>query len=239
MEKAIEILKIDDEETLSNQTLDEENNLINDDYVKRDICSSPYTKCKKEMPTSEEIQNKIDEINEKYNEESNQINENQNDCNKESINNYQNDVENDNDQEGAINIDQILISRNIKQKKFSNQENFTDSKLNDSNSNANSQTNSSTNITPKHNLNNKDHKNSEYEVINQDPYLKPFEKKIKERIGIFTNLLKEIEKNEISLLEFSQGYTKLGFIITEKGVDFKEYAPGAKSMTIVKNKLTF
>lgn len=74
---------------------------------------------------------------------------------------------------------------------------------------------------------------SEFEVINQDHYLKPFEGRIKERMEMMNRLVKEIEKNESSLLEFSQGYKKMGFNVDEDGITFREYAPGAKSISLV------
>ena len=47
-------------------------------------------------------------------------------------------------------------------------------------------------------------------------------------------LLAEIEKKEKSLLNFSQGYNKMGFNITEEGIIFREYAPNAKQISLVK-----
>lgn len=77
------------------------------------------------------------------------------------------------------------------------------------------------------------HKISEFEVINQDHSLKPFEGKIRERLDIMNRLIKDIENNEISLLEFSRGYNKLGMNVTDKEIIFREYAPGAKSISLV------
>ncbi len=76
---------------------------------------------------------------------------------------------------------------------------------------------------------------SDLEVINQDHYLKPFEGRIKERIEMMNKLIKDIEKNENSLIEFSQGFKKMGFNVTSKGITFREYAPGAKSISLVCN----
>jgi 1,4-alpha-glucan branching enzyme len=47
-------------------------------------------------------------------------------------------------------------------------------------------------------------------------------------------LIEEIEKKEISLLNFSQGFKKMGFNISEEGIIFREYAPNAKQISIVK-----
>jgi 1,4-alpha-glucan branching enzyme len=72
-----------------------------------------------------------------------------------------------------------------------------------------------------------------YQVINDDPYLKPFEARIAKRIIAYNNLKDEIQEKEGGLLEFSQSYKKMGLHMTEKGIYYKEYAPGAKSITIV------
>ena len=80
---------------------------------------------------------------------------------------------------------------------------------------------------------------SEFEVINQDHYLKPFERKIKEKLDSMKKLISDIEKNESSLIEFSQGYKKMGFNLTDEGITFREYAPCAKSMSLVNFFLIF
>ena len=75
---------------------------------------------------------------------------------------------------------------------------------------------------------------SQYEIINQDGYLKPFEYHIKKRMDTYKALLSKIEKNEGSLIDFSQGYKKLGLNVIEGGITYKEYAQGAKSLSIVR-----
>ena len=83
----------------------------------------------------------------------------------------------------------------------------------------------------------REHKISEFEVINQDHYLAPFEGKIRERVELFKSKLKEIEKNEGSLLTFSESYNIMGLNVTEDGITYKEYAPGAKALTIVRKEI--
>lgn len=171
-----------------------ENNIEEEGYIsdelaqnqaKKDICCSPIYKKEQHRPSEEEIKHKIDEINEKYEEE---------------------------EIDGAINIDQILISNNFKM-----------------------QTKQSvkveTNQVDDKTINSK--QNSELEIFKQDNYLKHFEKKIKERINTYNNLINEIDKNEGGLLNFCKGYEKLGLNVRENGIEYREYAPGAKSITIV------
>jgi hypothetical protein len=82
-------------------------------------------------------------------------------------------------------------------------------------------------------MSNEPKKLSEYEVINQDPYLKPYDSKIKERMDKFKQVIKDIETNEGDFLEFCRGYKKMGLQITKQGVKFTEYAPGARALSIV------
>jgi hypothetical protein len=81
------------------------------------------------------------------------------------------------------------------------------------------------------------HKLSEFEVINQDPYLKPYEDMIRERVNAMNNLISEIEKNEGSFIEFCRSYRNMGLHVCDQGITFREYAPGAHEMTIVKYAL--
>jgi hypothetical protein len=74
---------------------------------------------------------------------------------------------------------------------------------------------------------------SEFEVINQDPYLKPYESKIKERVERFKQVIKEIETNEGDFIEFCRSYKKMGIHVTEEGIKYTEYAPGARALSIV------
>jgi hypothetical protein len=77
------------------------------------------------------------------------------------------------------------------------------------------------------------HKSSGLEVVNEDPYLKPYENIINDRINSMKDLIKEIEKNEGDLVEFCRSYRKMGLHTTDEGIIFREYAPGAQQMTIV------
>lgn len=75
---------------------------------------------------------------------------------------------------------------------------------------------------------------SDYELINQDPSLKQYEGTIKHRNDLFKKQLEEIEKNEGSLEAFAQGYKQLGLNKTkDNDIIYREYAPGAKSISIV------
>jgi len=74
---------------------------------------------------------------------------------------------------------------------------------------------------------------SDFEAINQDNYLKPYEKRLKEKFDRMNFFISEIEKYEVSLLEFSQSYNRMGLNIIGDEMIFREYAPGARSMSLV------
>ena len=75
----------------------------------------------------------------------------------------------------------------------------------------------------------------ELEIIKQDGYLKPYESIIENRQKKFYDYIKEIENNEKSLIEFSQSYKNMGLhALKDNSLSFREYAPGAKAISIVR-----
>ena len=74
---------------------------------------------------------------------------------------------------------------------------------------------------------------SEYDLINQDPYLKNFEWCIKRRNEHFKNLLHQIESNEKSLQNFADSYKNMGLHVLPNGdIKYREYAPGARGIAL-------
>ena len=74
---------------------------------------------------------------------------------------------------------------------------------------------------------------SEFDLINQDPYLKNFEWCIKRRNEHFKNLLHQIESNEKSLDNFANSYQTMGLHVLPNGdIKYREYAPGAKGIAL-------
>ena len=74
---------------------------------------------------------------------------------------------------------------------------------------------------------------SEYEMINQDPSLKPHEWCIKRRNDHFKKTLNEIEKNEKSLVDFAKSYENMGVHVMPSGeIKYREYAPGCKGVSL-------
>ena len=74
---------------------------------------------------------------------------------------------------------------------------------------------------------------SNFELINQDEKLKPFELNIKQRILHYKKTLNEIIKLDKSLENFSKSYENMGITILPNGdIKYREYAPGAKGISL-------
>lgn len=172
--------------------------------VKKDMCQSGPIR--RRSISNEEIQNKIDELN---------------------LNKAKEEI----DEESTININDILL-KNIKSKKTSVNEL----------KNTNDIQGYENNLVQKEIVKEEisfvtdkieNTKLAEFEVIKQDPYLRPFENKIRKRNIAYKNIIAEIEKYEGSFWGFCEGYRKLGLNVSEEGIYFREYAPAAKKMSIV------
>lgn len=80
---------------------------------------------------------------------------------------------------------------------------------------------------------------SEYDLINQDPYLKNFEWAIKRRNEHFKNQLKQIETNEVSLENFANSYQQMGLhLLPNNDIKYREYAPGARGIALLESSIT-
>jgi hypothetical protein len=158
---------------------------------------------RRESISNEEMQNKIEEMN---------------------LSKSRQEV----DEESAININNILF-KNIESKKTAQNlaQTYSNSNLENGELEISKETKTDVVVVDKNK------KFSDFEVINQDPYLKPFENKIRERYNSFNHLISEIEKYEGNFFGFCEGYNTLGLIVTEEGISFREYAPAAKRMSIV------
>ena len=71
---------------------------------------------------------------------------------------------------------------------------------------------------------------SNFDIINQDEKLKPFELNIKQRILHYKKTLNEIIKLDKSLENFAKSYENMGITLLPSGdIKYREYAPGAKN----------
>lgn len=69
-------------------------------------------------------------------------------------------------------------------------------------------------------------------MIEDDPYLKPHEEEIKSRWNHLHWLKSEIEKKEGSLDRFSQSYKQFGLHARPDCVEYREWAPAAKELSL-------
>jgi len=73
---------------------------------------------------------------------------------------------------------------------------------------------------------------SEFEVINQDHWLKPFEHDIRARVNLFKDWMKRFDEHEGGLLELANGYKKFGLNKVKGGIMYREWAPSAKRVCL-------
>ena len=74
---------------------------------------------------------------------------------------------------------------------------------------------------------------SNFDIINQDEKLKPFELNIKQRILHYKKTLNEIIKLDKSLENFAKSYENMGITLLPSGdIKYREYAPGAKGVSL-------
>ena len=71
------------------------------------------------------------------------------------------------------------------------------------------------------------------DLLDCDPYLKPYESEIRRRYGLFQGILNKIEKDETSFDKFTKSYETYGIHVdSSNNVDVLEWAPGAKNVYI-------
>jgi 1,4-alpha-glucan branching enzyme len=70
------------------------------------------------------------------------------------------------------------------------------------------------------------------QVVLDDPSLSNFSQAIQDRYNRFLAKLSELEQAEGSIVDFAQSYKDLGFHHTAEGLIYKEWAPGAKALTL-------
>lgn len=66
--------------------------------------------------------------------------------------------------------------------------------------------------------------------ISDDPYLNPFANDLRYRYAKYSDLLSSIQKSEGSLEKFATGYNTMGLRRVKGGVEYREWAPGAREM---------
>ena len=197
------------EEKNEEENKPEENNNDNTEKEKADEEKKEEEENKREEKTEEKIEeNKENEVklNEEENKDKSEVNQEQK-VNEEKVNENNENKEKENTQE--------------KEQTKENQEKTEEKKQEESKEKEKPQEYQG----PK--------KISEYDLINQDPYLKNFEWCIKRRNEHFKNLLHQIESNEKSLENFADSYKNMGLHVLPNGdIKYREYAPGARGIAL-------
>ena len=201
-----------------NPDFKENQNEKTSENFKVNICSSHTYK--PEESTEIEINDQVNSLNEKYME----LNLDENDQKpKEEYKEFEEEEEN---VDGSTNL-------NLQQDRLNKKFHKNDKSLAEENQKANT----------KKDIKQKDEikkvsikefisKINEKKVVEMDGMLKEFSNKIKERVDNFKKSIMNLEGAE-GFFNFSKGFTNLGFNIKENGISFKEYAPGAKALSIV------
>ncbi|PKA62389.1 1,4-alpha-glucan-branching enzyme 2-2, chloroplastic/amyloplastic [Apostasia shenzhenica] len=70
-------------------------------------------------------------------------------------------------------------------------------------------------------------------IYEYDPYLQSHRAHLDYRYSQYKNMRELIDKHEGGLDAFSRGYEKFGFTRSEAGVTYREWAPGAKSASLI------
>ena len=181
----------------------------------------------------EEKKEKIEEKNEENKEEKKELNEN-NDKIKEAQNNDDKkeileNKEQKNTEDATLKNDK---ENKEEQEKEKVEEEKNDSKNNDKEEKKEGEKPSELKPTSKPPVEGPK-KISEFDLINQDPYLKNYEWCIKRRNEHFKNLLHQIESNEKSLENFANSYQNMGLHVLPNGdIKYREYAPGARGIAL-------
>ncbi len=72
-----------------------------------------------------------------------------------------------------------------------------------------------------------------YKIFEHDPYLKPFERDIEQRMLNYKNKKNELLGGKQTLLDFANGHEYFGFHKTKEGWYYREWAPAADAMYIM------
>ena len=231
-QKEIKEMKEKIEEKVENEIkeeIKEENQIENKlEDIKKD-----NTDIKEKENKEEEKKEKIEEKNEENKEEKKELNEN-NDKIKEAQNNDDKkeileNKEQKNTEDATLKNDK---ENKEEQEKEKVEEEKKDSKNNDKEEKKEGEKPSELKPTIKPPVEGPK-KISEFDLINQDPYLKNYEWCIKRRNEHFKNLLHQIESNEKSLENFANSYQNMGLHVLPNGdIKYREYAPGARGIAL-------
>jgi 1,4-alpha-glucan branching enzyme len=70
-------------------------------------------------------------------------------------------------------------------------------------------------------------------VIDDDPYLSPFRSHLDHRYAIYKNWIQNINEHEGGLDTFTKGYQKMGMIVSDTEIIYREWAPGVDAAFLI------
>ena len=220
-EKKENEVKEEKKEEILNENINNDNKEIKENENKEDVKNIKDNKEDKKEEKIEEI--KSEEKIEEKTEQKEEIKENDNKS-KEEENNNKNEVIEKKEQ----NNNEEIVNKNNDQNK--EKENTNNEEQKEKEKVEQKKEEEKPKLTPPPEG---PKKISEFDLINQDPYLKNFEWCIKRRNEHFKNLLHQIESNEKSLDNFANSYQTMGLHVLPNGdIKYREYAPGAKGIAL-------
>ena len=220
-EKKENEVKEEKKEEILNENINNDNKEIKENENKEDVKNIKDNKEDKKEEKIEEI--KSEEKIEEKTEQKEEIKENDNKS-KEEENNNKNEVIEKKEQ----NNNEEIVNKNNDQNK--EKENTNNEEQKEKEKVEQKKGEEKPKLTPP---SEGPKKISEFDLINQDPYLKNFEWCIKRRNEHFKNLLHQIESNEKSLDNFANSYQTMGLHVLPNGdIKYREYAPGAKGIAL-------
>ena len=220
-EKKENEVKEEKKEEILNENINNDNKEIKENENKEDVKNIKDNKEDKKEEKIEEI--KSEEKIEEKTEQKEEIKENDNKL-KEEENNNKNEVIEKKEQ----NNNEEIVNKNNDQNK--EKENTNNEEQKEKEKVEQKKGEEKPKLTPP---SEGPKKISEFDLINQDPYLKNFEWCIKRRNEHFKNLLHQIESNEKSLDNFANSYQTMGLHVLPNGdIKYREYAPGAKGIAL-------
>ncbi|KAJ3017428.1 UNVERIFIED_CONTAM: alpha-1,4-glucan branching enzyme [Siphonaria sp. JEL0065] len=74
---------------------------------------------------------------------------------------------------------------------------------------------------------------TQLKVVEDDPYLKPYQGALEHRQHLFQNWLKTIETSEGGIDKFTRGFETLGFTVNGDSITYREWAPNASEASLI------
>lgn len=70
-------------------------------------------------------------------------------------------------------------------------------------------------------------------ILQDDAYLRPFQQTMEHRVQCADDWISKINETEGGIDKFTRGYQQLGFNVTSDGIQYREWAPGAREAFLI------